>query len=167
MQSGAVSPLACVALCLILVPNQSSAQPHAVTKQLGWFQLVLGSPGSAIPPTSGRVFKPVDAWFSYRPAETVGAGHGLEMSSKDSESSAASPFGTLAEEIIVIGERQKRDFALLKPNAELTGPMALEAAQPFVPLPGATCTYKNLCYDMAQPPLRATIPRLLSVLTDN
>ena len=106
-------------------------------------------------------FAPVDSWFSYGAEGENARGLIPDISAEDK---ADVPFGGVAEEIIVIGERERREFSLLRPSDELTGPRALDAAQPVVPWPGTTCTYKNLCYDMSQPPLRATLPRLAAAL---
>ncbi len=110
-----------------------------------------------------QAFEPVNSWFSYGEPKEAGASRRLIPDISAAEKAEVA-FGDVAEEIIVIGERQRRDFALLRPGDELTGPRALDAAQPVVPWPGSTCTYKNLCYDLSQPPLRATLPRLAEAL---
>ena len=112
-------------------------------------------------------FRPVDAWFSYGPPSTPASRQkdlSLGPASHDAQQSTDVHFGNVEEEIVVIGERQRRDFLLVKPDDELTGPRALDAFQPYISLPGATCTYKNLCYDLSQPALRATLPRLAKLL---
>ena len=103
-------------------------------------------------------------WFSYRPVGQpafVATAPRPVLEMPFDGVAALHGFDDVAEEIIVIGERNRRDFALTRPSDELTGPRALDAAQPYVPWPGATCTYKNLCYDLSQPPLRAVLAKLL------
>ncbi len=56
---------------------------------------------------------------------------------------------------------------LVKPSEVLTGPQALDAAQPVVPWIGTVCSYKTLCFDESQPRLRGSIPRVLQMIINN
>ena len=108
--------------------------------------------------------RPTD-WFSYDPPTkslipTATQNPILQL--PKTKSAETDVFSGLAEEIIVVGERQRRDFLDVKPDDELTGPQALDAAQPVVPWIGTACSYKTLCYDMKQPPLRAVLEKLFS-----
>ena len=158
---------ACIIVMLLVSASfRCAAQRPSVHDPVGPPRHVA-KPERRLDPTSPEDFKPVDHWFSYGPSEKVGAGHDFSppaLLGLSPAGSSAISFGSIEEEIVIVGERQMRDFMLVKPDAELTGPQALDAAQPFVPWPGTTCNYKNLCYDLSQPPLRAVIPRLGSLL---
>ena len=148
--------LVSVALVASVVSGQASAQPAVLKRN--------PTHGARLAPF--QAFVPVDSWFSYDAPKKAPNARKL-LSDISAAEKADVAFGDVAEEIIVVGERQRRDFALSRPSDELTGPRALEAAQPMVPWPGSTCTYKNLCYDLSQPPLRATLPRLAEALFGN
>ena len=158
--------LASMGLCSVVVSIHATAQPSAVQDGADRTRHIFRTSRRAVQPTSAGDFTPVDSWFSYGPARTIGAGVTLVLHPNPAIDDTIR-FGAVEEEIVILSERQRRDFALLKPNDALTGPRALDAFQPYVPLPGATCTYKNLCYDMSQPPLRASVSRLVTLLFDN
>jgi hypothetical protein len=90
-----------------------------------------------------------DDWFSLGPpkeAEIEKEAPGVKIKVHDPQE----------DDIVVLGQRQKRDFEGATPAANLTSPQALEAAQPaFVPNMGDSCTYKYGCFDMSQTPLRS------------
>ena len=99
-------------------------------------------------------------WFSYDPPGFSANPDAPRIVVLPKTRAETDVFAGIAEEIVVIGERQRRDFLDVKPSDELTGPRALDAAQPVVPWIGTACSYKTLCYDMKQPPLREVFERL-------
>jgi hypothetical protein len=117
---------------------------------IGVLATLLAGSGAA-----AQTMKPID-WFSYRPPAPAG------FDPPGQPADSRNGLDDLAEKIVVIGERQRRDFQETRPDQELAGPRALDAAQPVVPWIGTTCSYKTLCYDMSQPPLRAVFARLFS-----
>jgi hypothetical protein len=93
----------------------------------------------------------MDDWFSLGPekeADIEKEAPGVKIKVHDPQE----------EDIIVYGQRQKRDFEGATPAPNLTSPQALEAAQPaFVPAMGDSCTYKYGCFDSGQTPLRSSL----------
>ncbi len=127
----------------------------------------MGTHASKPSAASHAPLEPRDNWFSYEPiplAQNRPTGLYLQSPAHDVTTPPFTRFDHVAEEIVITSERQRRDFMLVRPDDELTGPRALDAFQPYVPLPGATCTYKNICYDLSQPPLRETLPKLARLL---
>jgi hypothetical protein len=93
----------------------------------------------------------MDDWFSLGPekeAEIEKEAPGVKIKVHDPQE----------DDIVVYGQRQKRDFEGATPAPNLTSPQALEAAQPaFVPAMGDSCTYKYGCFDSGQTPLRSSL----------
>jgi len=93
----------------------------------------------------------MDDWFSLGPekeADIEKEAPGVKIKVHDPQE----------DDIIVYGQRQKRDFEGATPAPNLTSPQALEAAQPaFVPAMGDSCTYKYGCFDSGQTPLRSSL----------
>ncbi len=92
-----------------------------------------------------------DDWFSLGPekeAEIEKEAPGVQIKVHDPQE----------DDIVVYGQRQKRDFEGATPAPNLTSPQALDAAQPaFVPAMGDSCTYKYGCFDSGQTPLRSSL----------
>ena len=98
---------------------------------------------------SDNPFMHVDDWFSYgrTEADVERAAPGVRIKARDPHE----------DDIIVYGQRQKRDFEGASRDANLTSPQSLDAAQPVVPGIGDSCSYKTGCFDSSQPTLRSTL----------
>jgi len=98
--------------------------------------------------TSGTMH--VDDWFSYgapREAEIEREAPGVQIKAHDPHE----------DDIVVYGNRQRRDFEGTAPIPNLTAPQHLDAAQSVVPAMGDTCSYKSGCFDMSQPTIRSDL----------
>ncbi len=118
---------------------------------VAWFSVFLLASGAR-----AQSLQAPSVWFSYdKPGRQVFKSIQLEL-----PDNSRNGFDDLTDEIVVIGERQRRHLQLVKPDEDMTGPRGLDAAQPVVPGIGAVCSYKTLCYDMSQPPLRADLVKV-------
>jgi hypothetical protein len=136
-------PLAFACFALALAGQAS----HAQAPQAGKAKAHAAAPAGENP------FMHVDDWFSYgrTEADVEKAAPGVRIKARDPHE----------DDIIVYGQRQKRDFEGASRDANLTSPQGLDAAQPVVPGIGDSCSYKGGCYDMGQTPLRSVASSLI------
>jgi hypothetical protein len=94
-------------------------------------------------------FGHVDDWFSYgqTEADVEREAPGVRIKARDPHE----------DDVIVYGERRRRDFEGVARDPNLTSPQGLDAAQPVVPGIGDSCSYKTGCFDTGQTPLRSML----------
>ncbi len=99
--------------------------------------------------TTDNGFSHVDDWFSYgqREADVEREAPGVRIKARDPQE----------DDVIVYGERRRRDFEGVARDPNLTSPQGLDAAQPVVPGIGDSCSYKTGCFDSGQTPLRSML----------
>jgi hypothetical protein len=117
---------------------QNAAPSHAAAKP---------KPHAAANADNG--FGHVDDWFSYgqREADVEREAPGVRIKVHDPHE----------DDVIVYGERRRRDFEGVARDPNLTSPQGLDAAQPVVPGIGDSCSYKTGCFDSGQTPLRSML----------
>ena len=99
-------------------------------------------------------------WFSLEP--TPGATEsrlGLRAVAPEKPRTVEAPDGS--ETITVIGKRRAPTEEALHQDAPTAESWQSDAAQPFVPRPGESCSYKSGCFDPGQKGLFSTLPALL------
>jgi len=139
-----------VITALAALPGTGSAQ--VVEKPVAAVRHHPGKPKlhSALPASTAGGAMQMDEWFSLgqqTEAEIEKEAPGVKIKVHDPEE----------EDIVVYGQRQKRDFEGATRAPNLTSPQALEAAQPVVPGIGESCSYKYGCFDSGQTPLRSML----------
>jgi hypothetical protein len=139
------TPAVLAVLVLLSMAGEVAAQPVAgVAAHHG----AKAKPHTEAPANSGAMH--VDDWFSYgapKEAEIEREAPGVQIKVHDPHE----------DDIIIYGNRQRRDFEGTAPIPNLTAPQHLDAAQSVVPAMGDTCSYKSGCFDMSQPTLRSDL----------
>jgi hypothetical protein len=137
---------ACLAMALaasLSVARAQEADPNAAPPAHG-----KAKPHAAAV-AADNPFAHVDDWFSYgqREADVERQAPGVRIKARDPHE----------DDIVVLGERRRRDFEGATRDPNLTSPRGLDAAQPVVPGIGDSCSYKTGCFDSGQPTLRSTL----------